>query len=118
MIEESIFDALKNLASNKVYPLVMPEKSTLPAIVYTRIANNAQNVLEGGATIDQIRFQVDTYASTFFAARLLAAQVRSAMETAGFKATLQTEQDFFEVEVNYYRISQDYYVWERKLDHV
>jgi hypothetical protein len=114
MIEQSIFDALKGLVSNKVYPLVMPQKASLPAIVYSRIANNPQNVLEGGATLDQIRFQVDTYATTFFAARLLAAQVRSAMEGAGFKATLQTEQDFFELEVNYYRISQDYYVWERK----
>jgi hypothetical protein len=113
-IESDIFDSLKTLTSNRVYPLVMPQNATMPAIVYTRIANNPQNVLEGGATLDQIRFQVDTYAITFFAARLLAAQVRSAMENAGFKATLQTEQDFFEVEVNYYRVSQDYYVWERK----
>lgn len=114
MIEQSIFDSLKSLVGNRVYPLVMPQNATLPAIVYTRIANNASNVLEGGSTIDQIRVQVDTYATTFFAARLLAAQVRSALEGASFKATLQTEQDFFETEVNYYRISQDYYVWERK----
>ena len=114
-IEADLFNSLKTLVSNRVYPLVMPQKGTLPAIVYARIANNAQNVLEGGASIDQIRFQVDTYATTFAAARQLAAQVRSAMEGAGYKATLQTEQDFFEAEVNYYRVSQDYYVWERKL---
>jgi hypothetical protein len=114
-IESQIFDALKSLVNNKVYPIVIPQKATMPAVVYNRIATNAQNVLAGGATIDQIRFQVDTYATTFAAARTLAAQVRLAMEGAIFKATLQSELDFFEDEINYYRISQDYYVWERKL---
>jgi hypothetical protein len=114
MIEQNIFNALKGLVSNRVYPLVMPQNGQVPAIVYNRVASTAQNVLEGGASIDQIRFQVDTYANTFADAKTLAAQVRSAMEQASFKATLQTDQDFFETELKYYRVSQDYYVWERK----
>lgn len=111
-LQTDIFSALGPIVNNRVYPLVMPQAATIPAVVYTRIANNAQNVLEGGSTLDQVRIQIDTYATTFAECRNIADQVRSAIE--GIKGTLQTEQDFWEVEVNYYRISQDYYIWERK----
>lgn len=113
MIEETIFNTLKTLVSNRCYPMVMPQNPTLPAIVYTRVASSPQNVLEGGSTIDQIRVQVDSYATTYSAAKSLAVSIRSAMETATFKGTLQTDQDFFEPDVKHYRITQDFYVWER-----
>lgn len=114
MIEQDLFNALKGLVSNRVYPLVMPQSPTYPAIVYNRIAVNAQNVLEGGSTIDQVRFQVDTYATTYAGAKTIAAQVRVAVEAASFKGTLQSDQDFFEPDINLYRVSQDFYIWEKR----
>ena len=112
-IEQDIFNALDHLANSRVYPLVMPEKGTIPAIVYIRIASTPENTLNGGATIDQIRFQVDTYANTYAEAKSLSASVRTAMESASFKGTLQTDQDLFEPDVKLYRVTQDYYVWKR-----
>lgn len=113
MIEQDLFDTLKPLVANRVYPLVMPQNPTYPAIVYNRISSAAQNVLEGGSTIDQVRIQVDTYATTYSAAKSLARLVRLAMEGASFKATLQTDQDFYESDLSIYRVSQDFYLWER-----
>jgi hypothetical protein len=113
MIETSIFDTLKTLVSNRCYPLQMPQNPTFPAIVYTRIANTPINVLEGRPTIDQVRVQIDCYAKTYTAAKTLYSSVRSAMESATFKATLQTDDDFFEAETDLYRVSLDYYIWER-----
>lgn len=112
-IEQDIFNALDHLASGRVYPLVMPEKSVMPAIVFLRIASTPENTLNGGATIDQIRFQVDTYANTYAEAKSVSASVRTAMESASFKGTLQTDQDLFEPDVKLYRVTQDYYVWKR-----
>lgn len=113
MIEQTIFNTLKNLSGNRVYPLVMPQNPTLPAIVYSRVSINPFNRLEGGSSIDQIRMQIDVYASTYSAVKSLAESVRTAMEAASFKATLQLEQDFFEPNLNIYQVTQDYYVWER-----
>jgi hypothetical protein len=112
-IETTIYTALSSLASGKVYPLVAPEKVAAPFIVYSRIASTPENTLEGGATIDQVRIQVDTYANTYSAVKSLAESVRSAMEGSGAKATLQTDQDLFEPDLKLYRISQDYYCWQR-----
>lgn len=112
-IEQDIYNTLDGLAGGRVYPLVMPENGTKPAIVCLRIASTPENTLNGGATIDQIRFQIDTYANTYAEAKSLSASVRTAMESASFKGTLQTDQDLFEPDVKLYRVTQDYYVWKR-----
>lgn len=112
-IETTIYTALSSLASGKVYPLVAPEKVTAPYIVYSRISSTPENTLDGGATIDLVRIQVDTYANTYSAVKLLAESVRSALEGSAAKATLQTDQDLFEPDLKVYRISQDYYCWQR-----
>lgn len=112
-IETVIYSALSGLASGKVYPLVAPEKVVAPFIVYTRIASTPQNQLNGSATLDQVRIQVDTYANTYSAVKALGVQVRSAIEGSSAKATLQTEQDFYEPELKLYRLTQDYYCWQK-----
>lgn len=113
MVENDIFDALKSIVSNRCYPMQMPQGSALPAIVYSRVASNPQNRLQGGASIDQVRIQVDIYATTYKQTKDLATQVRTAMESADFKATLQSDEDFYEPDVKYYRVSMDFYTWER-----
>lgn len=113
MIETSVYTTLKNLVNNRCYPLQMPQNPTFPAIVYTRIANTPINVLDRPPTIDQVRLQIDAYAKTYTAAKDLGKQVRDAMESATFKATLQTDDDFFEAETDLYRVSLDFYIWER-----
>ncbi len=113
MIEEDIFNALKGLVSNRCYPLLMPENPSYTSIIYTRISSTPENTLNGGATIDLVRFQIDSYAETYSAARTLAASVRTAMEAAAFKGLLQTDEDFFEPDVTIYRVTQDYYVWRK-----
>ena len=112
-IETTIYAALSSLASGKVYPLVAPEKVSAPYIVYSRISSTPENTLDGGATIDLVRIQVDTYANTYSAVKSLAESVRSTLEGSAAKATLQTDQDLFEPDLKVYRISQDYYCWQR-----
>ncbi len=114
MSDSIVFDALRALVSNRCYPLVMPQNPTYPAIVYSRISSNPENVLEGGSTIDQVRIQIDCYATTYGSAKSLAEQVRTAMEQASFKGTLQFDFDDYEPDVKVYRVVQDYYIWEHR----
>lgn len=113
MIETSIFTALKTLVSNRCYPLLMPQSPTLPAIVYQRISNQPSNILDKSRTLDLVRIQIDCYSTTYSGAKTLASSVQSSMQTATFSATLQNDTDFFEAETDLYRVSLDYYVWER-----
>jgi hypothetical protein len=113
MIETDIFDALGDLVSGRCYPLQMPQSPTYPCIVYARISSNPQNRIEGGASLDQVRVQVDCYDLTYTGAKTLCASVRSAMEGAAFKATLQFDTDLYEPEVKVYRVMMDFYVWQQ-----
>lgn len=112
-IETTIYTALSSLANGKVYPLVSPEKVETPYIVYSKVSSTPENTLNGGSTIDLIRIQVDVYAATYAAVKTLAESTRSALENGAVKATIQTEQDLFEPDLKVYRVSQDYYVWQK-----
>ena len=115
MIEQQIFDALKGLVSNRVYPLVMPQNPTLPAIVYTIISTNAQNTLcTPPSTIDQVLVQVDAYAETYLESKQLMNSARGALEQSSLKATLQTVQEFWENDPKIYRASADLYCWDKR----
>jgi hypothetical protein len=114
MIETQIFDTLKGLVSNRVYPLVMPQNPTLPALVYTRIVTNAQNNLDRPPTLDQCLIQIDSYAKTYLEAKQVAEQARDVLEVSALKSTLQNIQDFWEDEAKIYRVTMDFYCWEKR----
>jgi hypothetical protein len=114
MIEQTVFEVLAPLVNDRVYPLQMPQsQAAYPSVVYTRIASEPQNRLSAGASLDQVRMQIDCYDTTYLGAKTLAASVRSAMENASFKATLQFDSDFYEPEVKLYRVMADFYLWQR-----
>lgn len=114
MIEQTVFEVLAPLVNDRVYPLQIPQsQATYPSVVYTRIASEPQNRLSVGASLDQVRIQIDCYDTTYLGAKTLAASVRSAMENASFKATLQFDSDFYEAEVKLYRVMADFYLWQK-----
>jgi len=112
-IEQTIFTALSSLANSRVYPLIAPEKVAMPYIVYTKVASVPENTLDGGATIDLVRMQIDIYESNYSLAKSLADSVRLELEGLSIKATMQSEFDFFETDLHIYRVSQDYLIWKR-----
>lgn len=113
MIETELFDTLTDLVDGRCYPLVMPQNPVLPALVYTRQSSDPQYRLEGGASLNQVRIEVDCYADTYTDAKALSESVRLAMEAASYKGTLIFDSDFYEPEVKLYRVVMDFYVWEK-----
>jgi len=115
MLTADILAALTGTAaSTRVYALHVPQKgAAYPAIVYQVISDSPTTSLAGSRKPDRVRVQVDAWASTYAAARSLHAEIRAKMEAAAFQGLLADVRDDFEPEVGLYRVSADFFCWER-----
>ena len=110
MIEETLKTVLNSLVANRVYPLIAPDKPTVPYIIYQSIANTPENTLTS-VSIYNTRMQIDCYDKTYAGVKALAVNVRSAMAAASFANVQTMDQDLFEDDVKLYRIQFDYSLW-------
>lgn len=100
------------LVSTRVYPVLMPQSPTLPAISYQRISNTEQ---DGTSTLRVTRYQVDCWDDDYAGVQTLADAVRGALEewtdTNQSPAVKMTrvvgEIDDYESETGLYRVSID-----------
>jgi hypothetical protein len=98
-------------ANFRIYPIVLPQNTGLPAITFQRIANPRVNSFDAGGGIDAPRIQVDAWATTRKAARELAMEVKRVVENgAAFGGWLISDAEFYEDDVDprLYRVSQDF----------
>ena len=119
MIEQSVLAALKGSpaatsAGDKVYALLLPDGTGYPAVTYQRISNVPVYSILGPSGLDQPRIQVDCWAETYAEAKTLAGEVRTAMEGAGFKGRLITDADDLDETVGAYRVTMDFYCWQKE----
>lgn len=103
----------------RIFPIVRPSQGpglTLPAITYQRIAGVPMNDLDGDdGNLLNIRMQIDVWATTHDAVKLIAEAVRARMQVAAatFRAVLLLDQDVYEEEVKIFRVSMDFSCWYR-----
>lgn len=96
------------LVSTRVYPVILPQNVTMPAIAYQRISGTAQN---GTTQIREARYQISCWGSTFASAQSVATQVRAALEEWSIggsgvyvrMARVVNEQDDWEEDTRSYR---------------
>jgi len=60
----------------RIYPSVLPQDPTYPAIVYTVASNTSEEHLGGSAGLSHARVRIDCYATTAAAATALAEIIR------------------------------------------
>lgn len=124
--------AIAALVVARVYPLRLPQKPTLPAIVLTRVSGVRYQPLRGQASLARPRFQVDAWASTHDGATALGALCRRRLEgysgtwtdgaspatTIDVSVLFDGEQDLFEEEINggLCRHSADYFIFHTTSD--
>lgn len=100
------------LVSARIYPLVLPQSPTYPAISYLRVSNTGQ---QGSTDLRETRYQIDCWGSTYAAAHGLAAAVKTAIEEHTNTATaprikmaqVVNELDDFDPEAKAYRVIVD-----------
>lgn len=68
--------AITDLVGTRIYPDVLPEACTLPAIVYSEISDNDNYHLSGVCTAAECRVQIDCYGATRASANAVGRKVR------------------------------------------
>jgi hypothetical protein len=122
--EAALFNYLKGyaglaaLVGTRIYPLIMPQNPTLPAVTYQKISGVVDYVMDG-TSIKRPRIQVDAWAKSYASARAVAEQVKAAFDrytgTMGgvggvqvIGTWIENETDLFEPDTGLYRVSLDF----------
>ena len=113
MIESSIYTAIKSLAGGRVYPIVIPDTASLPAIVYQRISSVPVNSLDGDTGLDSVRIQISAWALTYKEAKNLSDTIRTTLNASALKIITENDTDDYEPETKRFRTLTDYVVWQR-----
>lgn len=100
--------------AGRIYPLIRPQDSLLPAITYQRISSDRGPSLGGHeSALTNIRLQVDCWASSYPVVKALAEEVFAALTVASgaLRALLLSDNDLYEEQPRIYRASMDFSVW-------
>lgn len=81
---------LSELISDRAYPMMLPQKPTLPAVVYQLISSRR---IGETAKLYQRRYQVTSWAPSYIEARLVADQVSNAV------SDVVSEENITDIEV-------------------
>jgi hypothetical protein len=121
MIEAKVYALLSGSsnivsAGGRIYPMILPQNPTYPAVTYQRIAGRRMNGLSGYLDMENIIVQVDVYADTQGAAIDLSDKIITTMYSAtGFSAIAQNSPvDIYEDEIDKYRRSMDFSCWNKE----
>lgn len=86
MIEETLFTRLSTFAGltalvgPRIYPVIMPQGTTKPAVVYQRISSTRDSCMVDDAGIVRARFQVTVWAISHASAIAVKEQIRLALQ--------------------------------------
>jgi hypothetical protein len=104
------------VVAGRIYPGLLPQAPTTPAIVYQRVTGDHPVNQDGAGGPDRVRVQVDLWAPTFDAVASLRDKVlaalngKSSVDLQGVFS--ESEQGTYDDEVKLHRSSMDFYVYE------
>ena len=123
MLETRIFAHLSTTASvtaitaSRIYPLILPQDPTLPAITYQRVAGTRENCIrEGYVTLENAIVQIDVWSTSFDVTADLSSKVITAMGAAtSFSCLLPNSPiDLYEDDIFAFRRTMDFSIWNRE----
>ena len=99
----------------RIYPLVMPQDETLPAVVYQRIVGNRITTLSdaGGTGVERVVFQFTTWSTTMLEAHDVMEQVRLALVAASFEIVPLSNRSVHEPQTRLFGMEYDFAIWHR-----
>jgi hypothetical protein len=117
-IEAKVYNILKSdagilaIAGTRVYPSTMPQKATFPLVTLRTVGGGLAYHLQGYATLENPRFNIQCYGVTYAIAKNLANAIISAMEGAtGFSAIMDNDTDIYEDSTEKFGVSMEFSVW-------
>ena len=113
--------AVSSLIGSRVYPLIAPQGTPLPLVVYQRTSVERPQSLSGNVGNPLVTLQLTTYGTSYTSVKSIARAVRIAIDgwtgtTAGVtiqRSTLQTEADGVDMPADdqmlpYYSVQQSF----------
>ena len=98
-VEEALYSILSNdtevaaLVSARIYPNLLPESATLPALTYQELTGPRQHTMDGPVGTVRFRFQINCWASTYAVADELSTEVRKALDD--YSGTVESQYIHF-----------------------
>lgn len=113
---------LAALIGARLYPVLLPQRPTLPAVTYQRISTlTIPTRDEHHASLERPRFQFGVWAASYASARAVAQVLRVALPTLKQAsnpriqvALLQDDQDAYEPETQRWRAILDVFIWHEE----
>ncbi|HEY3363956.1 MAG TPA: DUF3168 domain-containing protein [Symbiobacteriaceae bacterium] len=113
------YPGLKSLVADRIYPLVMPEAGTLPAITFSQISGEHEYAHDGPAGLVHKRFQISCWAMTYLSAKSVSNQVKAALSGyVGLMGDLyiqasfvEDQPDLYDGETRVYHCPVDVFLW-------
>lgn len=118
---------VSGVIGTRVYPLRLPQKPTLPAVVYSRISGVRVEHLKGVSSASEPRYQIDAWAANVAGAQALGKAVRQRLDhyvgtwtgngspaiSVGVSVRIVNEWESFEEDINggLCRHSADYFIF-------
>lgn len=111
---ELLYNTLRPLVNNRVYPLVIPEgaPNDPPYIVYQVISSQPQNTLDGPTGHEWARVQLDIYDYSYDNCVRLSHDVINALDAALQLKIYDGTQQMYEKDSKLFRQSVDIEFWQ------
>jgi len=116
-IEQALYSILSNdgtvsgLVSTRIYPLLIPQDSALPAVQYQRISTQRVNPHAAASTLARARFQVTSIAANYDTVCSVADAIRGALDGyMGTAASVRIDGAMMENELDEYGLTNDIYI--------
>lgn len=111
--------ALTAIIASRIYPLILKDKSPLPAVTYQRIDTPSLNSMNATKLLVSPRFQFDLWAASYPAIKELSDIFRQTLANyTGAMGSDQcqfarylTERDDFNPDVGIYRVIMEFEIW-------
>ena len=110
---------LSGLVGVRLYPNILPQNPTMPAVTITIISGDRQSSNDGPGGLNGPRVQIDCWGTSYASADAVFEAIRKKLD--GKKsgiilgAFMDSDRDFYEPEPKYYRRSADYFVWHTEV---
>jgi len=129
LIEEALFAHLKAhaglsaLIGTRIYPLVLPQNPTLPAITYQKISRVGERAMSSPTPrVARARFQISCWGTSYASVKDVAEQVKAALQdysglmggSGGVQVldvNVANEQDIYEPDTGIYHLSVDVMIY-------